>query len=213
MKVSEKTLELTLCCQMGLLLSRGFWRPFPFAHGPQPLWFGLTQAQEARAGFDAASRLGNGRILLLQFKAGRRLQKGGIRFHAAHQQLQALQGRIRNQRRLLFYVLPEVTRTRELNARGTWVAESAWFLDIGAIPPLAAPTRSSQQHHLTLHPRTSMVTITSDPVDVHVTRGSDLVDINGELSLGGKYETFEKFWSYAGLLGRGAVAAALPATA
>lgn len=208
MRVSEKTLELTLCCQLGWLHHRWHWPPF--LHGPQPIWFGLTQQQEARAGFDAAARLGNRRILLLQFKAGSRLQSGAIRFQAPHQQLQALQARIRNQQRLLFYVLPEVTRTRELNNHGGWVLTRTWFLDVASIPALSPPTRRSQRHHLTLDVHGGIVTITSDPVDVGVTKGSDLVDTQGWSSLGGMYENFEKFWSCAGLLRRGAVAAALP---
>lgn len=208
MKVSEKTLELTLCSQLTWL--NNHWFCPQFIHGPQPIWFGLTQRQEARAGFDAATRLRNGRILLLQFKAGRRLRGGAIRFHAPHQQLQALQGRIRNQERLLFYVLPEVTRTSELNHHGSWILASTWFLDVAAIPTLKAPKRHNQHHYLTLFSHSGLVRITSDPVDVHATRGTDLVDRYGWSSFGGEYENFEKFWSYAGLLGRGAVAAALP---
>lgn len=208
MKVSEKTLELTLCCQLGLFLNH--WFEPPFVHGPQPIWFGLTQQQEARAGFDAATRLGIGRILLLQFKAGHRLGNGGIRFHASHQQMQALHGRIHNQRRRLFYVLPEVTRTNELNHHGDWVLASTWFLDVADIPALAAPARINQHHHLTLHPDTGIVTITSDPVEVQAMTGTSLVTRYGRSPLGGSYESFEELWSYAEFLGRGAVAAALP---
>jgi hypothetical protein len=47
--------------------------------------------QEAEAGFDAATRLHGGRLLLLQFKAGRKLKNGSVRFTAPHGQLGALQ--------------------------------------------------------------------------------------------------------------------------
>ncbi len=112
MRLAEKALELTLCCQLGGML-HGRWWPEPHLLSPQPLWFGLTQVQEARAGFDAATRLGNRQTLLLQFKAGDQLANGQVRFTAQHHQLVALRERVR-QSRLVYYVLPEVTRTSEL---------------------------------------------------------------------------------------------------
>ena len=67
MRLSEKTLELTLCSQIATHLSR------------RMIWFGLTQDQEARAGFDACTRL-NGRILILQFKASNKFVRGARQF-------------------------------------------------------------------------------------------------------------------------------------
>lgn len=60
MRLSEKTLELNICAQATKYV------------GAQTnlLWFGLTQKQEACAGFDACTRLG-GRLLVFQFKASR----------------------------------------------------------------------------------------------------------------------------------------------
>src|ERR1700686_3423585 len=79
MKLAEKTLELTLCHQLGATLFP--WPAWPAPHGvPQPIWFGLTQKQEAAAGFDAVTRLHGDRLLLLQFKAGRKLKNGSVRF-------------------------------------------------------------------------------------------------------------------------------------
>lgn len=92
MRLAEKTLELTLCHQIGATLFQ--WPPWPPRGGPQPIWFGLTQRQEAEAGFDAAARLHGGRLLLLQFKAGRKLKNGSVRFTAPHKQLSALQSRL-----------------------------------------------------------------------------------------------------------------------
>jgi hypothetical protein len=62
MRLAEKTLELTLCHQIGATLFP--WPPWPPRGGPQRIWFGLTQKQEAEAGFDAATRLHGGRLLL-----------------------------------------------------------------------------------------------------------------------------------------------------
>ena len=58
-------------------------------------WFGLTQAPETRASFDAAMRM-SGRLLLFQIKASDVVSKSGARrFIAQHHQLIALQRRLR----------------------------------------------------------------------------------------------------------------------
>lgn len=209
MRVSEKTLELTLCSQLSWLHTR--WpRPF-FFHGPdQPLLFGLTQKQEAQAGFDAATRLGSGRILILQFKARKRLKRGGIRFVAPHSQLVALQARVKTQKRLIYYVLPEVTQTHELNSGSPWVLATTWLLDVSDIPSLGVPSRKSQNHNLTLDPKSGIVEIASDPVEVQATNAAEIVERFSWSSLGGKYDGFDHLWKYAKLLGKGAVAAGLP---
>jgi hypothetical protein len=208
MRIAEKTLELTLCCQLGgLLQGRHWWHPSPYFGPPQPLWFGLTQAQEAKAGFDAAMRLGNHRILLLQFKAGVQLAKGQIRFSAQHHQLIALQQRVR-MHRLVYYVLPEVTRTSQLHG-GPWLLASTWLLDVASIPTLSPPTRRSQNHHIYLTPGSRAATIHSDPVNVELLNASDL-QYEPSSRVGAQFENFEKFWSYANLLGKNSVATALP---
>jgi hypothetical protein len=207
MRLAEKTLELTLCCQLGSMLHGRSWWPGPNPFSPQPLWFGLTQAQEARAGFDAATRLGNGRIILLQFKAGTQLVNGQVRFAAQHHQLLALRQRVR-QHRLVYYVLPEVTRTSQLSATA-WLLARTWLLDVATIPALAAPTRRSQNHHIYITPGSHQATIRSDPVEVELINGADL-SYEPASRLGAHYESFEKFWSYAKLLGKNSVAAALP---
>jgi hypothetical protein len=51
--------------------------------------------------------------------------------------------------------------------------------------------------------------IHSDPIEIKLVNLSDL-SYRQTYRPGGSYESFEKFWSYAKLLGRGAVAAALP---
>jgi hypothetical protein len=208
MRISEKTLELTLCSQFSWIHTR-WTMPFLFHGLGQPLWFGLTQKQEAQAGFDAATRLNSGRILIFQFKAGKRLKGGGIRFVAPHSQLIALQARVNAQKRLIYYVLPEVTQTHELNSSSPWVLATTWLLDVGDIPTLGAPSRKSQNHNLTLDPRSGIVEITSDPVEVQTTNATDFVEKYGWSSLGAKYDGFDNFWKYAKLLGKGAVAAAL----
>jgi hypothetical protein len=210
MRLAEKTIELTLCCQLGWLLPPRRWHPVP-PTPPQPFWFGLTQKQEARAGFDAAMRLSKARILLLQFKAGRRLAKGDVRFDAPHSQLSALQKRLSSQHRLIYYVLPEITRTSELS--GTpWLLQRTWFLDVANIPSLKRPRRRSKCHHMTLNPSSGVVKITSEPVEVEAVNWSYISDNASPLTLGGHYETFDKFWSYAMKIRDRGIGAVLPAT-
>jgi len=66
MRLAEQTIELNFCAQAQELL------------GQRTFWFGLTQRQEARAGFDVASRIG-GRLLILQFKASNEVLRSGAR--------------------------------------------------------------------------------------------------------------------------------------
>src|SRR5437868_9780797 len=84
MRLSEKTIELNYCAQATEIFS---------SLGRSVIWFGLTQKQEAQAGFDAATRIG-GRLLLLQFKASSHNVMipgplGGLarRFRAKHDQM------------------------------------------------------------------------------------------------------------------------------
>ncbi len=114
------------------------------------------------AGFDAATKLGNNRILILQFKAGKQLKNGKIKFSAQHSQLLSLQKRVKNQKRLVLYVLPGITTTAGLN-QGDWLLESTWFLDVSDIPNLGKPGRASGNHLLYLDLQNNEVEIHSDP--------------------------------------------------
>ena len=81
MRLSEKTIELNFCGQFSRNAKSAV------------LWFGLTQKQEARAGFDAFTRIG-GRLLILQFKASDYgLRNGKRRFYLDHSQLMKLRAR------------------------------------------------------------------------------------------------------------------------
>jgi hypothetical protein len=104
MKLSEKTLELNICAQVSSHL-RGRAKPF---------WFGLTQKQEAKAGFDACTKL-NGRLLIFQFKASNNVLKNGDRkFLAPHYQMSALSRVAGSMARSVFYAFPLVGNTLEI---------------------------------------------------------------------------------------------------
>jgi hypothetical protein len=175
MRLSEKTIELNFCAQ--------FARYF----AGRIIWFGLTQRQEAQAGFDACTRLG-GLLLLIQFKASSHdvnwafpppHHASARRFHAPHHQLVALQARSTPGRRVV-YAFPLIGTTLELG-RQQDVISTTWLLDVATIPPLPPPTtragvaRKSQLHYVDVIP--SHAVIHSDPVSVPLISPSALAEM------------------------------------
>jgi hypothetical protein len=194
MRISEKTVELNFCSQ--------FSRFFPGG----VLWFGLTQRQEARAGFDACTKLG-GLLLVLQFKASAENVQFPFpptlvarRFHAPHQQLVALQARVAPGRRIL-YAFPLIGRTLELRKQQDF-SSTTWLLDVAAIPALAPPTtragiaRKNQIHYVDVVPGHAV--IHSEPISVPVVRASTLavtlVEEMPETLRPTDPITFDQFW-------------------
>ena len=172
MKLSEKTLELNICAQWTSLPP---WAPC--------LWFGLTQLQEARAGFDVCSRIG-AKLLILQFKASNHFVRKVRRFHAPHRQLQALQNNVRISARQIFYVLPDLGSTVDL-AASPKVLGRTWLLDVAQIPkPMPAPMtswgtlRKSGIHYIDIHPGTSPphATMYLEPHDVPIISVLQLIE-------------------------------------
>ena len=98
MRVAEKTIELNFCAQANRVTRRRL------------IWFGLTQRQDAKFGFDACTKLG-GRLLILQFKASNYvLRSKDRRFYAPHIQMMRLPC-LESAQRSIFYVLPMVGTT------------------------------------------------------------------------------------------------------
>src|SRR5260370_17670409 len=126
MRLSEKTIELNFCAAVTAS-----------AAAPS-LWFGLTQKQEAAAGFDAAIKMG-GRLLLFQFKASDRVLKSSDRrFHLSHHQLAALQKRAAKRPRSVFYAFPLIGNTVELSKAHSLLPTVALH-DIPTLPPINPP--------------------------------------------------------------------------
>ena len=189
MRLSEKTIELNFCAQ--------FTRNAPSL----ALWFGLTQRQEARSGFDACTRIG-GRLLIFQFKASKYMLRSGLRrFFLQHDQLTKLQARVSGYWRSVFYVFPLVGTTLELS-RNPDVLDQSWFLDVALLPPIAAPTTSSggprkrAVHYADVAP--GIATIHSEPVDVELLAASEYVaeGFPGADGLNWVFEDFEGFWEF-----------------
>ena len=187
MRLSEKTLELSICAQLTAYTSRRL------------IWFGLTQKQEARAGFDACTRL-NGRLLILQFKASDHvLQSGARRFHLPHDQLTSLTARWQGWTRSVYYVFPLVGNTKELAANSDLIAQTR-LLDVGKLPRFPEPTtrggnpRKNRIHYADV--LGGAATIHSDPVTVQTVGAaevarSDFAGADG-LSAGAVIEYWEQ---------------------
>lgn len=120
MRLSEKTIEMLLCSQLSRLFDRDLF------------WFGLTQKQEARAGFDIGME-SDGRLVLFQVKASAEDRNGARRFHLQHHQLTALVNRANHHSRYIYYVFPLVGTTQELIANGGNILGSTWLLDVDTL--------------------------------------------------------------------------------
>jgi hypothetical protein len=160
MRLAEKTIELNYCAQLNERLGR------------RVIWFGLTQRQEARAGYDAYAQLG-GQLVALQFKASNHvLLSGARRFHAPHHQLAALRDLGRRRPNSVFYVFPGVGTTLEL-AKDPDVVGQSQVLDAGRIPLRVGPPmqRSGRPRRRGAHyidVTVGIATIHSDPVEVRL---------------------------------------------
>lgn len=157
MRLREKTLELNFCTQFERFVNRPI------------IWFGLTQRQEAEAGFDACTRLG-ARLFLFQFKASSyTLRSGARQFYAEHDQMQRLRSRVGAIDRSVFYVFPLTGTTLEL-ASNPDLMSNTWLLDVADLPdPIPAATkkdgtaRKNKIHYVDIRPPVAL--IHSDPFE------------------------------------------------
>lgn len=176
MRISEKTVELNICAQMVRASMHNL------------VWFGLTQAQEAKAGFDAATRLG-GRLIIFQFKASNYTLRrtGAKRFIMEHTQLEVLCQQAALSRSV-FYAFPLIGNTLDLWMEKGNFLKNTYLLDVSCLPmPYSKPTirgssvvlRKSNSHHgdVMLCP-TPSITIHSKPQNFPLIKLSDLIEKN-----------------------------------
>lgn len=203
MRLREKTLELNFCAQFERL-----------AKSPT-LWFGLTQKQEARAGFDACTRLG-GKLFIFQFKASAYILRGGARrFVAEHDQMQNLIDRCRAYDRSVFYVFPMTGTTSELTNNPDLMTNT-WLLDVSLLPATIPPpstkkgtARKNRIHYVDVIPPTAR--IHSEPFDVKLLStsvfGGELLRTADGLNpiLGDNFDRFYEFTRYLLRTSKGAV--------
>lgn len=199
MRISEKTIELNFCAQLN--------RKSKY----ELTWFGLTQKQEARAGFDACARLG-GRLVLFQFKASNHtMSTGARRFMASHDQLDALRTRCRSVRSV-FYAFPLIGTTLELATKRDLLANT-WLLDVHDLRTLPPPTgrsgrlRKNGAHYVHVLPGRAI--ICSEPVEVPLTQASRFAEEGFPGTDGFQWQfdhSFPAFWEFSRLLRRSAAA-------
>lgn len=202
MRLSEKTIELNFCSQLNASL------------GNRLLWFGLTQKQEARAGFDTCTKV-RGRLLLFQFKASDYVltRSGFRRFYLAHDQLKALQSRAGCYMRSVFYAFPLIGSTREL-AHDSNLMSQTGLLDMATVPPLKPPTkadgspRKNKIHYADVRPW--KVTVHSEPVELRLESAEGLADrgFAGADGANFMFESFDDFWHFCRIV-RGTLAGAV----
>jgi len=193
MKLSEKTLELNICAQASQFVGRN----------QKLFWFGLTQKQEARAGFDTCIKLG-GRLLLFQFKASNRVLKCKKRvFLASHNQLVSLRKQARGSQRSVFYAFPLVGNTFEFHKNPNLISQT-WLLDVHYLTGIGPPTKADKTlrkngcHNVYVNPRKAV--FHSEPFNVETmpfqmmlqTGFPDAEGINGPVN-----ERFEDIWEAA----------------
>ena len=200
MKLSEKTLELNICAQTS-----------QFVGAKQRLfWFGLTQKQEARAGFDACAKLG-GRLLVFQFKASNRVLKSGKRvFLAPHDQLDALRKQAKGSHRSVFYAFPLVGNTLELKNTPDLVSQT-WLVDAASLGTIGAPTKADKTlrkngcHNV--YVTAGSAEFHSEPVTTEANSLRQLLEhgFPGADGIGWSFEErFESFWEFAKHFSNGA---------
>jgi hypothetical protein len=198
MRLSEKTLELNFCSQL------------PWKFGAPLIWFGLTQREEARLGFDACTAIG-GRLVIFQFKASSWIMASGARrFHLPHLQLLQLQGVARRFPRSVFYVFPLVGTDLELISNPDVVVQS-WLLDVGLMPAISLPTtsaglpRRSGIHYADVLPGNAV--IHSEPVQAELVSAAVFAErrFPDARGINWMFETFDSFWNFAQIFRRRAV--------
>lgn len=163
MRISEKTVELNLCAQINQNLNQRI------------LWFGLTQKQEAKWGFDAVTQL-NGRAILFQFKASNKtLRNGARRFVLEHNQLLRLQNTFQYLRQSVFYSFPLIGNTQELYNKNGDFYNNTWLLDVAKLPiPFPEPTTKTYPRRVRKNPihyadvLAPQITIHSEPVNARL---------------------------------------------
>jgi hypothetical protein len=170
MRLSEKTLELSFCAQFA---ERWNLR--------NVIWFGLTQAQERRLGFDACSRI-NGRLLVFQFKASnvivhhRRFVGPRRRFTIPHDQLLRLRDLATGLPRAVYYAFPDLGTTYELS-RNQDLIQQTWLLDVAGLPPAAQipmPRNRARRHYAFTDP--PACELRSELLQVKLLEGHDVME-------------------------------------
>ena len=129
MRFSEKSFEVRFCAAFSAAL-------MPFNRNPQ--WFGLTQAQERKAGIDTMLKIG-GRLLVFQFKA----QNKDGKFLLEANQWRDLSGFCRRHRNSTYYVFPGVGTTSTA-AKTNCILRDSWWCSADSLGPIFSSTAKTK---------------------------------------------------------------------
>lgn len=213
-KLSEKTLELNFASQLN------------HRCGGKLLWFGLTQQQEAKAGYDIATRIGKS-LFVVQMKASNHLLKSKERqFKVPHEQLESMLkltlGGLPLPSRSVFYAFPVLGKTKDL-ADYPDVLGNTWLCDVAGLKTVTAPTtktgriRKDGCHYVNVLPgeppisksaTSGMAVFHSEPVTVVTQRGDAFASNLIESRLGSgllevmNSNNFRDFWNLCELFHR-----------
>lgn len=140
MRLSEKSFEIRFCASLSAAL-------MPFNRNPQ--WFGLTQAQERKAGIDTMLRTG-GRLIVFQFKACR---KNGVTpsYLLEREQWETLSNFTKHHPKSTFYVFPEYRDIKDTNSAKCLI-EKSWCAEVGQLDTFFSGNSHSTKT-LTLDPQ------------------------------------------------------------
>lgn len=199
-RLSEKTIEINFCSQLSYLVHNRI------------IWFGLTQRQEARLGFDVCTKL-NGKLFIFQFKASNLIVNGLRRFYAPHNQMMALRSLCGVKNRLVYYVFPMIGNSTELTQNPDIINHS-WVLDVSDVPSLPFPTtsrgtrRSKGIHYVDVSPPTAI--IHSEPKKLPLYKANEVVkellEKEGLMPLfEGRFEKFDEILKMIGRKAYGAI--------
>jgi hypothetical protein len=188
-RIAEKTIELNFCKDLPKVMKQDL------------LWFGLTQKQEAKAGFDACTKVGS-KLYIFQFKASNHYVGGAHRFHGPHHQMQALRNRVKN-KRLVYYAFPAIGDTSQIKGPGS-IISGAQYLDVATLPasipmPIAhgkKTPRKNMQHYIDVY--SGYALIHSDPFKVELSSSEQMLESDPMgASITREFDNnFELFWRF-----------------
>lgn len=154
MRLSEKSFEIRFCASLSAAL-------MPFNRNPQ--WFGLTQAQERKAGVDAMLRTG-GRLIVFQFKACR---KNGVTpsYILEREQWETLSNFTKHHPRSTFYVFPEYRDIKDANSAKCLI-EKSWYAEAEKLAAFFSGN-SYRTKTLTLDPQGCILYVGRSSLQIH----------------------------------------------
>lgn len=179
MALSEKTLEINICAQLAEHIRAKY--------GLRVFWYGLTQAEEAKLGYDTSFKVGALQTVF-QFKApkslltrtsyvrssGVSMKAGGYVYDVPHAQMQTLLGHVTTNPQIVgFYCFPTVFNVPPSN----FMLDKTLLVGLSGLIGLPPSSRSNGDHRAYIYPAGAGVGTAwfcSDPLKLGA---SNIVDV------------------------------------